>query len=65
VIFSNAAVHVYGKARQGHALLPTCNGFEKRKSLVDHYTGVGEVLAVHELDTVFASLHQRIRVKRW
>jgi hypothetical protein len=31
---------------------------------LDHYTGVGEVLAVHELDTVFALLHQEIRVKR-
>ena len=31
---------------------------------LDHYTGVGEVLAVHELDKVFALLHQEIRVKR-
>jgi len=31
---------------------------------LDHYTGVGEVLAVHELDTVFSTLHQSIRVKR-
>jgi hypothetical protein len=30
----------------------------------DHYTGVGEVLAVHELDRVFGSLHRNIRVKR-
>lgn len=30
----------------------------------DHYTGVGEVLAVHELDQVFDLLHRRIRVKR-
>jgi hypothetical protein len=30
----------------------------------DHYTGVGEVLAVHELDQVFATLHRQIRVKR-
>lgn len=32
--------------------------------ILDHYTGVGEVLAVHELDKVFALLHQEIRVKR-
>ena len=32
--------------------------------ILDHYTGVGEVLAVHELDRVFALLHQEIRVKR-
>lgn len=30
----------------------------------DHYTGVGEVLAVHSLDQVFSSLHRTIRVKR-
>ncbi len=30
----------------------------------DHYTGVGEVLAVHELDRVFDMLHRQIRVKR-
>jgi hypothetical protein len=32
--------------------------------ILDHYTGVGEVLAVHELDRVFSLLHQPIRVKR-
>src|SRR5947209_13346573 len=32
--------------------------------ILDHYTGVGEVLAVHDLDRVFASLHRQIRVKR-
>jgi hypothetical protein len=30
----------------------------------DHYTGVGEVLAVLDLDQVFGMLHHRIRVKR-
>lgn len=30
----------------------------------DHYTGVGEVLAVHSLDQVFSMLHRSIRVKR-
>lgn len=30
----------------------------------DHYTGVGEVLAVHSLDQAFGSLHRAIRVKR-
>lgn len=33
-------------------------------TLWDHYTGVGEVLAVHNLDQVFASLHRPMRVKR-
>jgi hypothetical protein len=31
---------------------------------LDHYTGVGEVLAVHDLDMVFDSLHQSLRIKR-
>jgi len=30
----------------------------------DHYTGVGEVLAIHDLDEVFNDLHQSVRVKR-
>jgi len=33
-------------------------------ALWDHYTGVGEVLAVHDLDQVFGLLHRTIRVKR-
>jgi hypothetical protein len=32
--------------------------------IFDHYTGVGEVLAVHELDHLFATLNRQIRVKR-
>jgi hypothetical protein len=32
--------------------------------LLDHYTGVGEVLAVHNLDLLFGDLHRSIRVKR-
>jgi hypothetical protein len=32
--------------------------------ILDHYTGVGEVLAIHELDHVFALLNRPIRVKR-
>lgn len=37
---------------------------DARSEIFDHYTGVGEVLAVHELDNVFSALHQSIRVKR-
>ena len=33
-------------------------------AIFDLYTGVGEVLAVHELDYLFANLHRQIRVKR-
>jgi hypothetical protein len=35
-----------------------------KPQILDHYTGVGEVLAVHSLDLVFAALHQSSRVKR-
>jgi len=32
--------------------------------ILDHYTGVGEVIAVHELDHVFHQLNSEVRVKR-
>ena len=32
--------------------------------VLDHYTGVGEVLAIHQLDRVFAFLNRPLRVKR-
>jgi hypothetical protein len=37
---------------------------DSRSLILDHYTGVGEVLAVHELDLLFDSLQHRIHVKR-
>lgn len=60
VVFSNAefvgrpetGMRYYNKSRDGDA------------QLWDHYTGVGEVLSVHDLDQVFSTLHRRIRVKR-
>jgi hypothetical protein len=60
VIFSNAAfvgrpyvgMRYYNRARDSGAVI------------LDHYTGVGEVLAVHALDNVFGKLRQQIRVKR-
>jgi len=60
VIFSNAAfvgrpyvgMRYYNRAKDSGA------------AILDHYTGVGEVLAVHALDSVFGKLHQQIRVKR-
>lgn len=60
VTFSNAAF--IGRPETG---MRYYNSAGDRKDLIlDHYTGVGEVLAVHELDSVFGLLHQRIRVKR-
>jgi hypothetical protein len=60
VIFSNAAfvgrpyvgMRYYNRVKDSGAVI------------LDHYTGVGEVLAVHALDGVFGKLHQPIRVKR-
>jgi hypothetical protein len=60
VVFSNAAfvgrpyvgMRYYNRARDSGAVI------------LDHYTGVGEVLAVHALDNVFGKLRQQIRVKR-
>ena len=32
--------------------------------ILDHYTGVGEVLAIHQLDRVFSMFNRQLRVKR-
>jgi len=60
VIFSNAAfvglpdvgIRYYDSQR------------DRGQFIFDHYTGVGEVLAVHSLDYAFDQLHRKIRVKR-
>jgi hypothetical protein len=60
VIFSNAAFA--GRPETGlHYFDPAK---DSREAVFDHYTGVGEVLAVHDLDQVFGLLHRQIRVKR-
>ena len=61
VIFSNAkfvgrpevALRYYDSVKDG-----------SNTPIFDHYTGVGEVLAVHELDHLFQTFHRQIRVKR-
>jgi DNA-binding winged helix-turn-helix (wHTH) protein len=61
VIFSNAkfvgrpeiSLHYYDAERDG-----------KDAIVFDHYTGVGETIAVHELDRAFNLMHHEIRVKR-
>jgi hypothetical protein len=60
VIFSNAAF--VGRPETGMRYYDTAK--DKGSFILDHYTGVGEVLAVHELDRVFALLHRQIRIKR-
>jgi hypothetical protein len=60
VIFSNAAF--VGRPEVG---LRYYDPARDSKDLVfDHYTGVGEVIAVHSLDRVFDQLHRPVRVKR-
>ncbi len=60
VIFSNA--EFAGRPETGmHYYNPTT---DRGQPILDHYTGVGEVLGIHELDRVFASLHHGLRVKR-
>ena len=60
VIFSNAAF--VGRPETG---MRYYNSLQDSKSAVyDHYTGVGEVLAIHALDDAFSTLGRRVRVKR-
>jgi hypothetical protein len=60
VIFSNAAF--IGRPETGMRYYNAAR--DQRDLIFDHYTGVGEVLAVHALDQVFGLLHRGIRVKR-
>jgi len=60
VIFSNAAF--VGRPDTGMRYFNAAR--DAKSPILDHYTGVGEVLAVHALDKVFSSLHQDLRVKR-
>src|SRR5438309_8551187 len=60
VIFSNGAF--VGRPETGMRYFDAER--DSRDLILDHYTGVGEVLAVHDLDRVFGSLHRQIRVKR-
>ncbi len=60
VIFSNGAF--VGRPETGMRYFDPKR--DSRSVILDHYTGVGEVLAVHELDNVFAQLGRPILVKR-
>jgi hypothetical protein len=60
VVFSNAAF--IGRPETGMRYFNSAK--DPLDLLWDHYTGVGEVLAVHDLDQVFGSLHRTLRVKR-
>jgi hypothetical protein len=60
VIFSNGAF--VGRPETGMRYFDPAR--DSREVILDHYTGVGEVLAVHELDHVFGLLGRPILVKR-
>ncbi len=60
VIFSNAAF--VGRPEVGMRYYDSKR--DSRDVIFDHYTGVGEVLAVHDLDQVFSEQNRQIRVKR-
>jgi len=60
VIFSNGAF--VGRPETGLRYYNPAR--DSREMILDHYTGVGEVLAVYDLDQVFTQLHRSIRVKR-
>jgi len=60
VVFSNAAF--FGRPETGIRYYNPAR--DPADAVWDHYTGVGEVLAVHNLDEVFSALHRNIRVKR-
>jgi hypothetical protein len=60
VIFSNASF--VGRPDSGMRYYNPKR--DEKVPTLDHYTGVGEVLAVHALDTVFRQLQRELRVKR-
>ncbi len=60
VVFSNAAF--VGRPETGMRYRDPKRDADS--PILDHYTGVGEVLAVHEIDRVFGQLHRQIRLKR-
>ncbi len=60
VIFSNAAF--VGRPETGMRYYNSRN--DSKSTVYDHYTGVGEVLAIHALDDAFGTLGRRLRVKR-
>ncbi len=60
VIFSNGSF--VGRPETGMRYFNPAS--DKRAFILDHYTGVGEVLAIHQLDHVFALFHRTAGVKR-
>ena len=60
VIFSNG--NFVGRPETGMRYFNPAS--DSHSFILDHYTGVGEVLAIHQLDRVFSILNRPLRVKR-
>ena len=60
VVFSNA--EFVGRPETGMKYFDANRDSEEH--ILDHYTGVGEVLGVHELDRVFNLFNRSLRIKR-
>jgi hypothetical protein len=60
VIFSNGSF--VGRPETGMRYFNAAA--DSQALILDHYTGVGEVLAVHQLDRIFVLFNQQLRVKR-
>ena len=60
VIFSNGSF--VGRPETGMRYFNPAS--DSHAFILDHYTGVGEVLAIHQLDRVFDMLNRPLRVKR-
>jgi hypothetical protein len=60
IIFSNA--EFVGKPQDGMRYFDPAR--DDKSSILDHYTGVGEVLGVAELSRVFTQVHREARIKR-
>src|SRR3974390_2578544 len=60
VIFSNGSF--VGRPETGMRYFNASS--DAKAFILDHYTGVGEVLAIHQLDLVFNLLNRPLRVKR-
>ena len=60
VIFSNGSF--VGRPETGMRYFNPSS--DARAFILDHYTGVGEVLAIHQLDHVFNLFRRQLRVKR-
>lgn len=60
VIFSNG--NFVGRPETGMRYFNPAK--DTRAIILDHYTGVGEVLAIHQLDHVFSLFNRQLRVKR-